>query len=443
MTINNNVSKFFKKSLLSITVASAMLISATAAQAESIQDSSFFNDSTLDLKLRNEFRRADRPSASAPFGPEIDAWVQGYLFDFSSGKINDKVSFDASVYHIQKLAADDNKSSRFYLDGQDSYTLGGVNVNLDLADWAQFKIGQFGTDWMYGSLEHFVPLIDNSSNRTEPTMAEGLLWRGDFANNIHLYGMATTKEAGRYKKKWTDTGLQGIVDGNMVTIKANTIYNLAALWQTDTSNLKLGWQGMKDHANQFQFEAGHTWEMPFNTTMRAESRFYYAKTQGLSKDISLNATPGKDDTYVASGAAWWMIDKWTLTAALGKAGNKLNALLEIDTDVGYVIDQSIDRNGQDMLSWQVGSLYNLTSDLTVGGLVTVTDGYEDHTKTVKQEGLGGTLLLMHKAKEGEMKGLKTTIVYSLAKENRVGSAKGDKLKYYDVMVKLDYPINLF
>ena len=435
MTNNRNVLNSFKPSLLAISIASTLLTSVTAAQANGIMDSSFINDSSLKLELRNEYRRADRPSASGDFGPQIDAWVQGIMFDFSSGKINDKISIDAALYHVAKLAADEDKSSRFYLDGHDSYTIGGVNINLDLADWAQFKIGQFGTDWLYGSLDHLVPLIDISSNRTEPTMAEGILWRGDFANNIYLYGMVSTKEAGRYKKEWTDTGL-------LFADEQNPAYNFAALWQTDTSNVKFGWQGMKDHADQFQFEAGHTWSMPFDSTMRAESRFYYAKTKGLSQAYSLDAT-GQDDTYLASAIAWWTVDKWTWTGALGKAGNKLNFFLDIDTDVGYVADQSIDRNGQDMFSWQVGAFYDLTPNLKVGGLVTVTDGYEDHTKTVEQEGLGGNLLLLHTVREGELKGLKTTIVYSYAEEDRVGSTKGDQLDYFDLMVKVHYPMDLF
>lgn len=432
MTINQKVSTIFKKTLLSITVTSAVV---TTAQANTALSSDFFSDSSLKMQLRNELRSAERPSADAPYGPEIYAWVQGFMFDFSSGKINDTVSIDAALYHVQKLDADEDKASRFYLDGHDSYTIGGANVNLHLADWAQFKIGQFGTDYFYGSLDHYVPLIDNSSNRTEPTMAEGIMWRGDMGNNIHLYGMFTTKEAGRYKKEWTDTGL-------LFTDEENPTYNLAALWQTKTSNLKFGWQGMEDHADQYQMEAGHTWGLPDNSKLRVESRFYYAKTKGLTKEFSLQNTES-DDTYVASAIAFWMKDNWTFNAAMGKAGNKLNALTDIDTDIGYVFDLSIDRNGQDMFSWQVGALYKLTPEWSVGAAVTVTDGYEDYTKSVEQEGLGGTLMLFHNIKEGKLKGLSTSILYSYAEEDRVGSVRGDKLDYNDLMVKVHYPVDLF
>ncbi|MBO9482905.1 OprD family outer membrane porin [Salinisphaera sp. G21_0] len=439
MAIRRHASKIFNKSILAITITcTSLTVSAD-----------FIEDSSLKLKLKNEYRRADRPSADAPYGPKIDAWVQGYLFDFSSGKINDKISIDASLYHTQKLAADEDKSTRFYLDGHDSATIGGVSINLDLADWAQFKIGQFGTDYLHGSLDHMVPLIDHSSNRTDPTMAEGILWRGDFADNIHLYGMVSTKEAGKYKKSWQDTGLIGFVDGAFVTVDEKTTYNFAALWQTAYSNLKFGWQGMDDQADQFQVEAGHTWAMPFNSMMRAESRFYYAKTKGYSKDTYAPMTGGNDDTFLASAVAWWMLDQWTLTGAIGQAGNKLLPVLEIDTDIGYVFDQSIDRNGQDMFSWQLGVMYDLTPSLKIGGLVTFTDGYEDYTKTVKQEGIGGTLLLMHKVKEGELKGLETTFVYSNATEDRKGvdghpdSQRGGNLDYYDIMLKVHYPVDIF
>ena len=167
----------------------------------------FVSDSTLDLQLRNELRNASRPSADQPYGPEIHAWVQGFLFDFSSGKINDRISVDAALYHVEKLDADKNKATRFYLDGHDSYTLAAANVNLEFADWSQVRLGRFGVDSLYGTLEETVPLIDESSNRTEPTMAEGALWRGSF-NNLNLYGMYMTKRAGRYLKSWTQYRLE-------------------------------------------------------------------------------------------------------------------------------------------------------------------------------------------------------------------------------------------
>lgn len=426
MIVHKTTLNFAKKSILAITFAGAV---STAVQAN------FIDDSTLDVQLRNEFRDAERPSASGAYGPQINAWVQGFLFDFSSGKINDIISIDAALYNVQKISADDDKSSRFYLDGHESYTIGGASINLDLAKWAQFKVGRFGTDYLYGSLDHFVPLIDNSSNRTEPTMAEGVLWRGDFANDIYLYGMYSTKEAGRYKKQWTDTGL-------LFTDEEKPVYNLAALWQTETSNVKIGWQGMDEHADQLQVEAGHTWKMPDDSTVRLESRFYYAKTKGLTKAHSLDKT-GEDDTYVASAMGYWMKDDWTFSAAMGKAGNKLDGSVDIDTDVGYVFDLSIDRNGQDMFSWQVGAMYALTPSLKIGAAVTLTDGYESHTKTVEQEGLGGTIMMFHNVKEGRLKGLSTSIVYSVAKEDRVGSSKGDELDYNDLMVKIHYPVNIF
>ena len=91
-------------------------------------------------------------------------------------------------------------------------------------------------------------------------------------------------------------------------------------------------------------ENGHTWVTPSGNFMKADTRVFYAKTKGASRALS-ESYNGKDSTYVVSGQMFWIKDKLTLMGAAGQAGSKLNALLDIDTDLGYVFDLSIDRNG--------------------------------------------------------------------------------------------------
>lgn len=189
-----------KKTLVLSGVLPLLLITAQATAADVKSDSAtskLISDSDLNLRLVNEYRNADKPSAKAPFGPEIDAWTQGFLFDFKSGKIADVVGMEANLYRMQKLSADPDKSTRWYLDDHDSFNIAGVAAVLDFADWAQFKIGRFGTDAGYGSLKYPVPLIHSGSQRVAPRVAEGALWQGDF-DQLHLYAMYARAYAGGF-----------------------------------------------------------------------------------------------------------------------------------------------------------------------------------------------------------------------------------------------------
>ncbi len=108
---------------------------ATAADVKSeTATSKLISDSSLNLKLVNEYRNADKPSAKPPFGPEIDAWTQGFMFDFKSGKVADVVGVEGNLYRIQKLSADPDKSTRWYLDDHDSFNIAGAAAVLDFAD---------------------------------------------------------------------------------------------------------------------------------------------------------------------------------------------------------------------------------------------------------------------------------------------------------------------
>ena len=120
--------------LLGVLPLALMAAQATAAEVKSESAASkVIADSALNLKLVNEYRNADKPSAKAPFGPEIDAWTQGFMFDFKSGKIADVVGVESNLYRIQKLSADPDKSTRWYLDDHDSFNIAGAAAVFDFA----------------------------------------------------------------------------------------------------------------------------------------------------------------------------------------------------------------------------------------------------------------------------------------------------------------------
>jgi len=390
-------------------------------------------DSALNLRLINEYRNADKPSASAPNGPEIDAWTQGMLFDFKSGKVADVIGIESNLYRVQKLSADPDKSTRWYLDDHDSFNLGGVAAVLDFASWAKFKVGRFGTDAGYGSLKYPVPLIHTASQRVMPTMAEGVLWQGDF-DQLHLYAMYARAYSGGFITEWTD---EYAYDQDKTPR-----YNLAGVWDTGSLQFMLGAQHQQDTLNQYMTRGSYTWAVSETAKMKAEGLGLYARTTGAASDVL--SAKGLDDTYLATAKLSYIYDKTTLFAGVGQTGDKLpNRALRLDTDYTFPFDLSIDRNLQDMLSLQAGVNYNVLPTTTLGVALLTTDGYEDYTKAVTVEGKSVNFSVMHMVNSGPMKGLKAMAILNNAKEYREGSALGDTLNYYDVKLRVSYDLPVF
>ncbi|MDE1339960.1 OprD family outer membrane porin [Vibrio aestuarianus] len=439
-----------RKTMISsyIAVALGSQLAIAPSFASVFDDSAFINDSTLSMKLRNEYRHAERPSANdGVYGPEIDAWVQGFLFDFESGKIADTVSIQAGSYIIEKLRANPDRSTRMYLDGHESFTINYANLSLDFGEKAKFKIGQFGTDYFYGTLDYSIPLIDNSSVRTAPSLNEGAFYEGKFGN-FRLYGMYSQKYAGGYYQNWTDEGfvtdisLAPTGDKFIMDIDKKPQYTVAGLWDNKSTVISLGASYQEDLSWQAMSRGSHSWVNPDVGYFKAEYVGFYAESIGLSLDR--NKAMGADDsTYVVSGQLLWNKDKVTVIGSAGQTGPKLPGNFDIDTDLGFSFDQSIDRNHYDTFSWQLGSFYKATDAIDMGLALVVTDGYEDRDHNVNIEGLGANLILSYTVQDGPLKGLKTMGIFNKAQEYREGSKLGDKLDYYDIKVTVHYDFNLF
>ena len=437
---NNNNGQH--KSGFKLNLATALILSAVTlpASANFIDESAgFVTDSTLRLKLHNEFRSAERPSAGGDYGPEIEAWVQGFLFDFETGKIGDVVSVEAGLYQVEKIIADADKSTRFYLDGHDNITLATASVNLDFADWAQFKIGRFGTDYRYGSLDYRVPLVDGASIRVVQSMNEGVLWQGDF-DNLHMYGLYSQKFAGGHYTDWTDE-TSSTPDGKSVN---EPEYVLSGVWDSNNTLVSFGMRYQQNHSVQAMAIASQSWLTADKAYIKAEFIGYGAQLIGDTETFEESRNQGTD-TFVASGQLTYNKDDLTFFASAGRVGNKL-ATNNVDTDLGFSFDMSMDRNGQDIFAWQVGSFYQLTDNINAGLALTFTDGYEDITKTVSVEGSAANLIVGHTVKSGALKGLNTAAIFNIAEEYRPGTKVngGDEnLKYHDIKISVTYPIQLF
>lgn len=244
------------------------------------------DDASLNLQLRNEYRNADRPSASGDYGPKIDAWVQGFLFDFESGQVADTVSLNAGLYHVEKLLANPNRSTRFYLDGHDSFSIPYANLAFDFSEKAHITIGQFGTDYYYGSLDYLLPLVDESSVRTVPSLRQGAFYEGRF-NQLYLYGLYSTRKAGGYDAEWTDEGRTYFTfneDGSMnILIDESAFYAVGGLWENDQSQISLTLSYQEDVANQVMSRGSHSWLNEDDAYFKLEYVAYMPRPQGIPK----------------------------------------------------------------------------------------------------------------------------------------------------------------
>lgn len=103
--------KIVAMAVICLTAASG-LTSAYAAQPAD-------DEAGLRIRLKNELRRADKPSAGT--GRDIYAWVQGGLLDFNSGYYSNIIGVEGGAYYVYKLGARADMSTRWYLDGDKSF----------------------------------------------------------------------------------------------------------------------------------------------------------------------------------------------------------------------------------------------------------------------------------------------------------------------------------
>lgn len=114
----------------------------------------------------------------------------------------------------------------------------------------------------------------------------------------------------------------------------------------------------------------------------------------------------------------------------------------VDTDIGYPFSLSLDRNRENMVSWQAGINYNLTASTSVIVAPIVTHGYESNRQDVKIQGLGLLGGINHRQTQGPLKGLNIFLAADKGREKRDGSALGDRLNYWDIKLSIQYDFTL-
>ncbi|WNJ97217.1 glucuronide uptake porin UidC [Vibrio ruber] len=421
------------KKFIPTTTAIIVAILSTSAFANDSEN----NTDSLRLRLKNDFRKADRPSAG-PNGRDIYAWVQGTMVDLDTHYFSDFVGVTGSAYYVYKLGADGSSSTRGYLRGYDSFSLTQGALKFKINDDFKLKVGRFGTDSGYGSLPYDVPLISSGSNRTMPTLSEGALAHYDFNENIELWGMWRQRVF-----LWTDVGTgvrdEGVFDSSTGTYaKKEPRAFLAGRWYDNQNSVDLGYSWQDDVSSQVELKLNRKDSFDDQEHIQYEFLFLNASLTGLSKEVSYH-----NDTQVYSGKITYTNTGVSYFGALGYVSHVLNGIgTNVNTDIGYVSSLSIDRNKEDMYSLQIGIHYPVNDNFSVMVAPLMTDGYEDTGRTISIKGKSVLAALLYKVNSGPLSGLRAYIASDVAKEKRSGSSLGDDLDYWDVKAGIQYDLNL-
>ncbi|HCS43115.1 MAG TPA: glucuronide uptake porin UidC [Pseudomonas sp.] len=411
-----------------------VILSCFACQA--IASDFYEQDDTLRLRLRNELRRADKPSAGA--ASDIYAWVQGAALEYNSPYAGDIVGVDVGGFYTQRLDSRDNWSTRWYLDGDDSFGRYTAAVKVKLSDTLKLKAGRMVTDSTYSGQDD-IPIINTSSQRTQPSISDGVLLKYSPRYNLDIYGMY---RVGVYTYPDVSLGVHKAGPINPNTLKYDNMlpqYITSVVYhnQLDTYAVSTSWQ--KDVAAQVMTRASQRY--PVDTTgenyIKPEWMAFYGKLNGVSTKYD-----GPVSTYVLSGQLNYVFKQGSVFVAAGKVGPKLNRLGGVDTDLGYAFDLSIDRNHSDMWSAQLGRTWNLPYDTFIGVAEIFTNGYEDYHQKVKVTGVATDVYLGYMPKSGYLKGLRSLLILNSAREEREGSALGNHLDYFDIKLTVQYDFTL-
>ncbi|MCU5771647.1 glucuronide uptake porin UidC [Erwiniaceae bacterium BAC15a-03b] len=421
--------KYITKTQLICGVVFCLSYQAVASSFDQQED-------VLRLRVRNELRRAEKPSAGD--GKDIYAWVQGLALEYNSRYYQDIIGVDIGDFYVYKLGARDNWSSRWYLDGHDSFNRYTAAVKINLSPQLQFKVGRMVTDTQYSGGDDLL-IMNSSSQRTVPSLSDAALLKYQLNPQLDIYAMY---RFGVYNYSDVAEGVHKTGPINTTTLKHDLFrpqYISALAWrrQCESAGAAVSWQ--QDVALQLMTKAAGCIPVADDPReyLKPEFMAFYARMNGLSvRDDS------PDYGYVVSGQLSYIAPPGSLFLAAARTGDRPHWSSGVDTDLGYPFDLSIDRNHNDMWSWQAGGTVNLPGDTFVGVAQVMTRGYEDYQHRVPIHGMGTNLLFGYRPQDGMLKGLKALLILNKAREHRNGSSLGDRLDYYDIKMNLQYDFTL-
>lgn len=419
--------KIIKDSVTILLVTASL---CTSVAAEKIID----EDDALRFRLKNELRRADKPSAGD--ARHIYAWVQGGMVDFNSRYYEDFIGVEGGAYYVYKLGARNDMSTRWYLDGHDSFGLALGAVKIKPSDNIKIKIGRFGTDYGYGSLPYNVPLIAGASNRTLPVISEGALGYWAITPNLDIWSMWRSRVFTAFDSETgvRNEGVYNVNSGYYDKRRARSF--LAASWHDSVSRYSLGASLQKDVSTQVQGLLEQRYPLAEGYAVKGELLGFYARIDGKSRSATAH-----NQTPMVSARVSWINPKGSIFASGGYLKHAISGTA-VDTDLGYPFALSIDRNKEGMQAWQLGVNYAMTPQLSFTLAPFYTHGYESHQRNVKVIGLGILGGVGYNVDSGLLKGMNIFLAADRARENRAGSALGDRLNYWDIKMSVQYDFML-
>ncbi|MFH8135758.1 glucuronide uptake porin UidC [Pantoea osteomyelitidis] len=408
----------------------AVLTTCTSVYAGQMKE----DESAFRIRLKNELRRANKPSAGN--AKDIYAWVQGALIDFRSGYYQDYIRVEGGAYYVYKLGAREDMSTRWYLDNHDSFGFALGAVDIKPSDNMSIKVGRFGTDYGYGSLPWRIPLIAGNSQRTLPTVSEGALGYFALSPNLEFWAMWRTRVF-----NWTDSatgirdeGVYNATTGKYDKHRPRTF--LAASWHDKSSRYSVGASVQQDVSTQLQTILEKRFEINDKYALKSELLGLYVHLDGLSRSETL-----PDETSLVSGQLTWTTPWGNLFTSAGYMQHSVSGAI-VDTDIGYPFSLSLDRNRENMTSWQAGVSYNLSASTSIIFAPILTHGYESNRQDVKIKGAGLLGGINYRQTKGALKGLNFFLAADKGKEKRNGSVLGDRLNYWDVKLSVQYDFTL-
>ncbi len=426
------------KKMKVVSVIASAVLSCAAINANAASGGWFDDELDLNLRLKNELRRADKPSAGS--SSDIYAWVQGIMAEFDSGWLYDCVGVEGGWFYVAKLDAPEHMSSRWYLNDHSSFGYWVGAVKFKVSDIAKLKVGRFITDYAYGAMPYYVPLISANSTRTLPVATQGALLYLHPHKNLDLWTMyreraftSTSALQGGFRD-------EGLYNTSKADYDQHSRYFFAASVYNDLHRLSAGFSSQHEVGNQYMITLDNTLPLEGGDKLVSNFRFFGANVYGGARDIydQQNLSP---NTQLYTWRLSYVTPDFTVYGAVEYINHRSYGSI-VDTDLGFPNSWSMDRNHEDMWSYQIGVIKPLGYGFSVSLAPIVTDGYESHAKDVRVQGVGITYGITYDAKGGPLDGLKFRLFGDWCTEKRNGSQYGDRLHYWDVKMTIQYDFNI-
>ena len=414
---------------------SCSTVIATAQAANAYVDT----EQQLRLRLRNDFRRAQKPSSGEEYG-SVYAWVQSFLLEYDSGWLNDVVGVEAGGFWTQRIDEDPNFYTRLYLHDRDSFGYATAALKFKLGEYGLIKAGRFITDHDYGALPYYVPVLTANSNRPLPSASQGVLLYltpTDFMDIWAVWRNEIFIAASAMQGGFRNEGVFNPASMDYDEQKANNI--LAVSLYGDNWRWSTGGGYQEDVQTQVMTQLENSFNLGQGKKITTELRYGYVEAKGDTKELAMRSWP--DGTAnLFKGSIMYHSDWGSIGFSAAYLDHKTMGQV-YDPDIGDPFNNTIPNNFEEMQIYQLTTAFKLPYDFRLMIAPIYSHGYEDKSKQVPIDGYDFNIAAVYMPKSGPLAGLLAYLSFNRAIENRPGSEYGDHLQYWDVKMGFRYDLN--